>query len=94
MAVSQDGDRLLKVAEDIKRNGAEFSQVVNQIYEELERCLGTDYDANKAWWGPKSEIFLQNARNKKEDFDKARENINQMARNLEEQVESWNSFEA
>ncbi len=94
MSVSQDGDKLLKVAEDIRKNGDEFNQVINQIYEDLEKYLGSEYDPNKAWWGPKSEIFLQNARNKRENFERARDNINAMAQNLEEQVNEWNNFEA
>lgn len=92
--VNQEGDQLLRVAESIKGNADDFWQKVEQIYEELEVNLGETYDANKAWWGPKSGVFLQNAKNIKPNFENAKNAINTMAQNLEDQVNSWASFEA
>lgn len=92
--VRQDGERLLEIAEEIRANGDSFKSMYQSIFDEMDTRLGAEESGSRAWWGPQATRFNEAFGKKIEEFEKAFTNITEMADNLENQANAWNTFES
>lgn len=90
--IQQDSTSIKKIAEEISSDGRQFLKLATEMFEDLEKEIGLD-QSHPTWYGPKADQFIKNVGTKKEDFDKAGNNIIKMGDNLKEQAESWERFE-
>lgn len=91
--VSQDSDALRKDAEYIREMANKFQSQYTKLFDEMTTNLKADVDSSAAWWGPQAQLFLENFNKKEMDFKNAYNNIVNMAENLEEQAQAWDTFE-
>lgn len=91
--IIQEGTALSNVVEDLKKDAETYNKLITSLYNEIENNIGKQYDINKSWWGPKASVFLENAKSKKADFEKAYQDLINIANNLDEQMSVWDNFE-
>lgn len=91
--VSQDSEALRQDAAYIEDMAMNFQTQYTNLFEEMDKNLSAEANESVAWWGPQAGLFLSNFNKKQEDFKNAYQNIVNMARNLEEQADAWDSFE-
>ncbi|MDO5394234.1 MAG: hypothetical protein Q4F33_06515 [Mycoplasmatota bacterium] len=91
--VSQDSQALREDASYIEQMAGNFQTQYNNLFEEMDNNLSAEANEAIAWWGPQAGLFLQNFNQKRDEFESAYKNIVNMARNLEEQAQAWDSFE-
>ena len=91
-SVKQDGEELIRIAEDIRELASDFLKEKNNFFDEVHREIGED-ESKKTWYGPNATSFITEFDKTEEEFQKAYDNIMSMASNLESQANSWNAFE-
>ncbi len=91
--VSQDSDALRQDAAYIEEKASNFLNQYTNLFEEMDKNLSAEANEAIAWWGPQAGVFLANFNKKQDDFKNAYQNIVNMASNLEEQAQAWDSFE-
>lgn len=89
----QDSESMSRIADSIEQDAQQLGNLVEEMYSLLEQKLGAEDDGQKSWFGPKAQVFLQNIKNKKVDFDNAKQNISILGQNLQAHADTWNSFE-
>ena len=92
--VFQDSGKMSGIATDIVGDSKELEEEVADMYRQLEDELGDEDTGNRAWFGPKARVFLNNIIAKKNDFAGAVKNVDAVGTNLQEQADAWNQFES
>ncbi len=92
--VFQDSASMLKIAADIQADAKKLDGVIEEMYKTLNTEIGDEETGNRAWFGPKASVFINNIEAKHGDFDNAVKNIDAVGQNLNDQAEAWVKFEA
>ena len=85
--IFQDSAQMEEIANSIKGDSKELANIV------LDDELGEEDNGNKAWFGTKAMVFLQNIKAKYNDFINATKNVEGIGQALQEIAEAWNIFE-
>lgn len=91
-AINQDSEALLRIAEQIRELANNFLDEKKEFFNEVHNEIGED-ESRKTWYGPNAGRFVTEFDKTGEEFEKAYQNIINMASNLESQANSWNAFE-
>ncbi len=91
--VFQDSEQMGAIATDITSDSTTLSGIIDEMYKTLNDELGEEDTGNRAWFGPKATVFLNNIEAKHEDFNNAVKNIAAVGTNLQDQADAWNTFE-
>ncbi len=91
--VKQDSESLRQDATYISDMADEFKVKYEQLFEVMGRNLSADANENIAWWGPQAKAFLNQFNTKEDTFKQAYLNICNMADNLVQQADAWDTFE-
>ena len=87
--ISQNGPALAGAANDLARDASEFQKLYSQMYEDLDRCLGTPAETTKIWYGPRAQGCKQLANSKRQTFEEMRTAIMELSDRLSDQVSAW-----
>lgn len=91
--IFQDSAQMEEIANSIKGDSKELANIVEELYSLLDDELGEEDNGNKAWFGTKAMVFLQNIKAKYNDFINATKNVDGIGQALQEIAEAWSNFE-
>lgn len=91
--IFQDSTQMGEIATSIKGDSKELANIVEELYSLLDEELGEEDNGEKAWFGTKAMVFLQNIKDKYNDFINATKNVDNIGQALQEIADAWNTFE-
>lgn len=91
--IFQDSEQMGNIAADITGDSNALALVIEEVYKTLNDEIGEEDTGNRAWFGPKATVFVNNIEAKHEDFNNAVKNIAAVGTNLQDQADAWNAFE-
>ena len=91
--VAFDGVKMINTAEGMEKDLERMKETYDAAMENIEKEIGREETGNRAWYGQKAELFIENVRNEAPAFDTIHENVKVSAQNLKDQAQAWIDFE-
>ena len=87
--IAQNGPALAQAAGKLADRAREFQTKYEQMYQLMDRSMGTSAETNKMWYGPRAEGCKKDANNRKPTFEGMKKTIDALSDTLNSQVQAW-----
>ena len=91
--IRQNGPKLVKISETLETKKAELTKLREELYAELERCMGGPEEDGKIWYGPRAQGCKGEANKKIPDFQAMETELGSLSAKVNGDANSWGVHE-
>jgi len=87
--IAQNGPALKKSADQVEQIKNTITNLYNQLYDEIDRNLGTPEETGKNWYGPRAQGCKAAAVKLKPQFQEMAKNLQELSNTVNGQADAW-----
>jgi len=91
--IRQNGPQLVNISEELNTKKEELLRLREELYAELEKCMGGPEESNKIWYGPRAQGCKGEAKKKETDFTAMETALADLATKVNGDATSWGVHE-
>ncbi len=89
MIIRQSGRGLVDVANSVRDKANNFRRIVEQMYQDIDSCLGDENQQQKIWYGPRAMGCKNQTFKAKPTMDNVAKDLNDLSDILVGQAKTW-----